>query len=81
MEQRMTTAKDNPGAVKIGSILQDNDVRNHGARVVVDAIGPHFAGYFTGRRRARIRLDRIHLDGKRRSQGYNLVREDGRAIW
>lgn len=65
--------------IKVGDVLQDNDPRQNGKRVTVIAIenedAADFAVYQAGRRRARIRCDRIFTDGKPRTKGFNLVRE------
>jgi hypothetical protein len=63
--------------IQVGDWIKDNDPRRASdpARQIVnfDGVdGPHFTVY-GNKRRQRIREDRIFLDGKKRSQGWNLV--------
>jgi hypothetical protein len=68
--------------VKIGSVLKDNDKRDGGRTVTVVSIvwcswpKDHlYVCYKKGRRVCKIRLDRIHTDGKPHSNGWSLVTE------
>ena len=66
----------NVGQVHEGTRLRSNDPRDNGKIIVVTAIAQEgltlFAIYQTGRRRAKIRFERIFTDGLPRAQGYNL---------
>lgn len=80
-------ANDRPEAVRVGSILLNNDPRvddmDPCKRVTVieivregDEVQAHWYAVYLGRgvsKRHKIDFQRIHLDGKYRHQGYNLV--------
>lgn len=66
--------------IKIGSKLKNNDPRKNGEIVTVEGIvtnnpgvEPRSAVYRTSKRTVQINFSRIFLDGKARSQGYNLL--------
>ncbi len=65
--------------VKVGSILKDNDPRQikDGIHRTVEVIALDlrlgYAIYDSGKRKSRIKLSRIWLDGKDRHQGFNFV--------
>lgn len=68
--------------IKVGSCLRNNDTRKKGETVVVEAITgrtipvslqDRHAIYRSNKRIARIRFDRIYVDGRPRARGYNLV--------
>ena len=65
--------------LKIGDVLLDNDPRQEGRTIVVEAIAHRvgkrvqYAVYQAGVRRAYIRFDRIFADGKKRRFGWTLL--------
>lgn len=65
--------------VKIGSVLEDNDKREGGRRVNVSAIytepktGVMYVIWNGPKRKAKIRMDRIHADGRKHTDGWSLV--------
>jgi hypothetical protein len=71
-------------SIKVGTVLQDNDPRTKGKRVMVIAVEnddgtghdqPNaFAVYQAGRRKARICFTRIFDDGVKRTKGFTVVR-------
>lgn len=58
--------------VRLHSIIENYEVR--GVERAVVEVTPTHAVYFTGRRRAKVRLDRIFNDGKARTNGWFLVK-------
>lgn len=67
--------------LKVWDTIRDNDPRMYsGKRVLIidsfEAKGNHVVAVCnTGYRTVRVRLDRIHTDGKPRKSGFSLVRE------
>lgn len=64
--------------VKIGDWIEDNDPRRQKFRAqvlqVIRTGSTFFAVYFTGKRKARVRFDRIfENDGIQRHQGWTLI--------
>lgn len=65
--------------IKKGDRLQSNDPREDGKIVTVTAIYKEprkdkwYAVYQAGVRKAKVRFDRIHTDGRPRNQGYTLL--------
>lgn len=65
-------------AIKVGDKIRNNDPRGRYNDITVETIevtmdGVEYATYHAGGRINRIRLDRIHTDGKPRHQGWSLV--------
>ena len=64
--------------VEVGTILRDNDPRNHGREVKVIAVvglDPDFSRYalYRTERVCKIRLDRIHQPGYKGARGWTIV--------
>lgn len=69
--------------MKIGNTIKDNDPRMTGRRLEITALSDTHAFAkrvgLTGRgsgREFRIRLDRIHTDGKQRRSGFSLENKE-----
>lgn len=56
-----------------GMKLKDNDPRHKDRIVTVIEVLGDYAIYACRTRRCRIKLDRIHDDGKRRNTGFEIV--------
>lgn len=65
--------------IRKGTVIANNDPRcvGHQATILglVAEVGTVYAAYQAGTRKARIRLDRIHTDGKQRRTGWSFVRQ------
>jgi hypothetical protein len=65
-------------SIVLGTKLRDNDPRANGNIVVVTGFeyengAPVRVTYQSARRKSKVRIDRIHNDGKTRQTGYNIV--------
>lgn len=73
------TVSQTPDILKPGMYMQDNDPRTNKRAVVITAVhtdpltGQQYACYRYGYRVARVRFDRIYIDGKERRKGWNLM--------
>lgn len=65
--------------VQVGTVLRDNDRRANGREVTITAIftarksKTQYAIYQSGRRRHKIRLDRIYTDDLPHRKGWSVV--------
>lgn len=59
--------------IEIGTRLKNNDPRKNGEIVTVTFVKGDYVWYHTGKRKAKIALDRIYPSNKATARGYSLV--------